>query len=416
MAQPYYVYKEPEISVMLANDHRFLNFPSCQREFVWKLSMQQRLIDSILRGLPIPSLVAIEEQDVFGSIIKIVDGQQRVETIRRFANNQFPTATRSDEPRLPLIEPGRYYRDLSSIARTAFDGYQLRFSIMKNVSEYDIGLVFRRLQNSEKLNFAEILFSYDSETGHVAKIVQEHPFFEDIWPGQINRKQLFMMGLLILLLESSDGPCNLTTERMKTLASGTRAKDEGIDTTDMSTSILRRLSGLSVVFQGITIHQTSEMIPIYEASMMLENAGFDLLRSKPGCLTAWYMNIKEIFLENRRRSITDMNSFVKLTNKYKQIEFWKDYLDTLMACDGLFRKDSKRTFDLLDKVKLWNKQGGMCPNCNAQVRIEDIGHHKQQHSDGGPTTISNGSLIHVECHKQVHQPKSKPRQHALAFA
>lgn len=56
------------------------NYPPCQREFVWPDTYKQRLIDSILRGLPIPAgIVVIEEafeEGLFEAIQKywVIDG------------------------------------------------------------------------------------------------------------------------------------------------------------------------------------------------------------------------------------------------------------------------------------------------------------------------------------------------------
>lgn len=409
MSTPQYGEKNNEIGWFLGNEARFRNYPRCQRDFVWKPNMQQRLIDSILRGLPIPPLIVIERDQVLGSgtYFDVIDGQQRLETIKRFSDNKFTTMTWSDEPRMPLIEPGKKFDQLSSAMQAQFNQYPLRMLVLLNPTETDIGLMFRRLQYSEKLSSAEILFSYDTETRRVAEIVEKHPFFDLVWRGaKIDRKQRFHMGLYILFMEIEEGPCNMTGPRVKTLASGTRDKDAKLNTLELAKSISRRLDGLSVVYAGVTLHQVVEVIPVYQSAMMLENSGFDLQRSSSGCLAKWYMSIKETFLEFRRNGSADVNALVKLQQKYKQIEFWKNHFDTLMGCPGLFRKDEKRSFDLFDKVRLWNQQDGLCPRCGKTVRVDDIGHHKQQHSDGGLTVVENGELLHIECHIDVHRERS----------
>lgn len=56
--------------------------PSYQRDSVWSTSDSQLLIDSILRGIPIPSIILtqVEESDK----LQIVDGKQRLTAILRF--------------------------------------------------------------------------------------------------------------------------------------------------------------------------------------------------------------------------------------------------------------------------------------------------------------------------------------------
>ena len=66
--------------------------PSYQRDFVWGDRDSRKLIDSILRGIPLPSIILnhrrIREGDAAGKkkgkIYEIVDGKQRLTTILRF--------------------------------------------------------------------------------------------------------------------------------------------------------------------------------------------------------------------------------------------------------------------------------------------------------------------------------------------
>ncbi len=63
--------------------------PSYQRDNVWSTSDSQLLIDSILRGIPIPSIILTEMET--DSKFQIVDGKQRLTAILRFIG-QHPVA------------------------------------------------------------------------------------------------------------------------------------------------------------------------------------------------------------------------------------------------------------------------------------------------------------------------------------
>ncbi|MBX7258671.1 MAG: DUF262 domain-containing protein [Candidatus Hydrogenedentes bacterium] len=56
--------------------------PSYQRDFVWSLAESQELITSILRGIPLPSVILMQGED--DDIWHIVDGKQRLTSILRF--------------------------------------------------------------------------------------------------------------------------------------------------------------------------------------------------------------------------------------------------------------------------------------------------------------------------------------------
>lgn len=63
--------------------------PSYQRDSVWSVNDSQTLIDSILRGIPIPSIILTQIEG--GDYLQIVDGKQRLTAILRFIG-QHPTA------------------------------------------------------------------------------------------------------------------------------------------------------------------------------------------------------------------------------------------------------------------------------------------------------------------------------------
>lgn len=59
--------------------------PDFQRNFIWDETRQSRLIESILLGLPLPSIYLSQYKD---GRLTIVDGLQRIITIRRFLGNK----------------------------------------------------------------------------------------------------------------------------------------------------------------------------------------------------------------------------------------------------------------------------------------------------------------------------------------
>lgn len=59
--------------------------PVYQRNFIWSITDQQNLIDSILKRNPIPNFFLLKK----GDLLEMVDGQQRSRTILSFINLQF---------------------------------------------------------------------------------------------------------------------------------------------------------------------------------------------------------------------------------------------------------------------------------------------------------------------------------------
>jgi len=67
-------------------DKGHLTVPDFQRRGVWKNPRKSRLIESILRGIPIPSIYLAEEGE--GKYV-VIDGQQRIDSITEYLHNDF---------------------------------------------------------------------------------------------------------------------------------------------------------------------------------------------------------------------------------------------------------------------------------------------------------------------------------------
>ncbi|AOF85015.1 hypothetical protein BSY239_847 [Hydrogenophaga sp. RAC07] len=98
--------------------------PSYQRDSVWSTSDSQLLIDSILRGIPIPSIILTEVGE--DSKLQIVDGKQRLTAILRFIGRH-PVARKfakeNDVEDLLEKDPRRLVRKLHLRGRDISDNY-----------------------------------------------------------------------------------------------------------------------------------------------------------------------------------------------------------------------------------------------------------------------------------------------------
>lgn len=67
-----------------AGDDELNLSPSYQRADVWPTSVAQKLIESIVRGIPLPSVIILERDGEAGTEYEVVDGKQRLTSILRF--------------------------------------------------------------------------------------------------------------------------------------------------------------------------------------------------------------------------------------------------------------------------------------------------------------------------------------------
>jgi len=115
--------------------------PEWQRGYIWSLKDEQKLIDSIIRGLPIPNFYLTREYHAKKevSIHYAVDGQQRLKAIYRFLTNKFPVE----------IEGKQYYfRDLDSKRQQVITTYELNGHYMENYTQEDVNFLFQRLNST----------------------------------------------------------------------------------------------------------------------------------------------------------------------------------------------------------------------------------------------------------------------------
>ena len=106
--------------------------PRFQRGFVWSLKEASRFIESLLFGLPVPNIFLSEEPDT--QRLLVVDGQQRLTTLRCFYEGLWPLTKREFAIK-GTGKKGKYegqtYKSLSDADKRRLDNSTLRASIIK---------------------------------------------------------------------------------------------------------------------------------------------------------------------------------------------------------------------------------------------------------------------------------------------
>ena len=101
--------------------------PEYQREMIWDDAVQSRFIESVLIGLPIPFVFLWQDED---GRLEIVDGSQRMRTLRRFMDNELKLT------KLELLPETNefHYRDLSEARQRKFNARTLRGIVLENAT------------------------------------------------------------------------------------------------------------------------------------------------------------------------------------------------------------------------------------------------------------------------------------------
>jgi hypothetical protein len=125
------------------DDRELVLNPNFQRGSVWSPPARSYLIDSILRGYPIPKLLirTSVDRDSRRTIRDVVDGQQRLRTIIEFSEGKIALGQKAGEFR------GMRYADLDDALKDSFLGYKLTCEQLLNASDDDVLEVFVRINS-----------------------------------------------------------------------------------------------------------------------------------------------------------------------------------------------------------------------------------------------------------------------------
>ena len=118
-----------------------------QREFVWKKQQSNRFIESLLLGLPVPGIFLVKEPD--GKLL-VLDGHQRLQTLRRYYDNDWEGKAYALEGVQDRFE-NRTYEQLESEDSRRLDDSIIHATVVRQDEPSEdmssIYLVFERLNS-----------------------------------------------------------------------------------------------------------------------------------------------------------------------------------------------------------------------------------------------------------------------------
>ncbi len=125
--------------------------PEFQRKYVWNRAQASRLIESLVIQCPIPVIYLSQESD---ERLSVIDGNQRLTSIRLFLDNEFPLQGLTAYPELE----GMFFSDLDSRIQRHMENRTLRcITILKETHPQIKFDVFERINTGAvQLNPQEI--------------------------------------------------------------------------------------------------------------------------------------------------------------------------------------------------------------------------------------------------------------------
>jgi len=127
--------------------------PDFQRQEVWSLNKKRKLIDTVLRDWSIPPIHLVVTES---NQLEVLDGQQRLATVRDFLNDQFSIDANINPPdeRLSHLH-GKFYSQLDAITRRKIDQYTIRGFRITDYAPEEPNELFYRLNQPTSLTAGE---------------------------------------------------------------------------------------------------------------------------------------------------------------------------------------------------------------------------------------------------------------------
>jgi hypothetical protein len=410
--------------------------PEYQRGSVWNLSQKKKLVDSVLRGYPIPLIYFHHIRQEAGKLVserfEVIDGQQRINALSDFhegAFKLFDPVKDEAEARFPDFvkkQPcpwgGKSFHDFDEGIKAKFLDAPLRIVRIETHDPNEARDLFVRLQSGMPLNsqekrdawpgqFTDFVLRLGGKTG-LARY-PGHDFFNILMGARktADRGKFRQLAAQIAMLyitrraSDSDSFCDINS------ASVDDFYYENLGFDSNSTDAKRLFEILDKLMRLLGDQKRSKIIN-HEAIhlvLLVDSLLDDYTRSWEDSFAAAFDNFRHQFAIGKTtrdepspseywlrygvhtRVNSDRGEMIQVRHEF--------FVAKMREALDLKLKDPQRIFGALERELIYYRDKKRCAVCGGQVAWPDSEiHHVEEHSKGGTTTLENGALVHRECH------------------
>lgn len=403
--------------------------PEYQRGEVWSELQQKKLIDSVLRGYPLPLIYLHHKKALIGGIpredFEIIDGQQRINALFLFGEGAIkaldPIADEKTARFPQFIKDTACpwarcdYYSLPEELRIKFDETELFIVKISTATDDEARDLFIRLQAGLPLNPQE---KRDAWPGGYTEFVLKYGGKKELarYPGHdFFRKVVFnsssdrgdirtlcaQLGMLFFEEATKGHWLSTGTKRIDEYYYQNLGFDVYSDKVMRFGKVLQLAVDLFFGYKGpkLKVHEAIHIILLLD-SLIDEYT------------SAWEKDFIAAFDDFRHNSA--------LAKKAKDGEYWFKYgaltmtqaagATTIQARHDFFsrkmlealnplKKDSTRLYGQVEREILYYKYQKQCVVCNNEIHWEELEiHHLNEHQHGGQTGLENGVPVHKKCH------------------
>lgn len=410
--------------------------PEYQRGSVWTLSQKKKLVDSVLRGYPIPLIYLHHIRQTAGKLVaeryEVIGGQQRINALSAFHEGAFklfdPVKDEAEArfpdfiKRQPCPWGMKFFHDLSEEMRTRFLDAPLRIVQIETHDPNEARDLFVRLQSGMPLTSQEKRDAWPGQfTDFVLRLGGKpgldrypgHDFFNILMGAQRVqdrgkfRQLAAQIAMLYLTRRSSDSDsfCDINAEAIDDFYY------EHLDFDSNSPEAGRLFQILDKVTQLLRDQKRSRIIG-HEAIhlvLLVDTLMDDYTHSWDGAFAEAFDNFRHQFaLGKKTRDDPNPSEYWLRYGVHTRVN--SDRGDVIQRRHEFFSlkmreqlnpqlKDPQRLYGALERELIYYRDKKLCALGDGEVawRESEI-HHIEEHSKGGMTTLENGVLVHKDCH------------------
>jgi hypothetical protein len=422
--------------------------PEYQRGVVWSSAQKKKLIDSVLRGYPLPRIYLHHISTTIAGMksegLEVIDGQQRINALSDFWQGAFKLFDPAEDadlakfPRFIREQPCPWARKnfdgLTDALKDVFLDATIPVARIETKDANEVRDLFVRLQAGVPLSAQERRDAFPGNfTDFILRIGGKpeiarypgHDFFVrtmGLKPGQDRGKTRQLAAQIAVLFfnrraKGSDHYCDINAAAVDDFYYQHLDFDSEAEDTKRLVAILDKLAQL--IQQGkhakLRGHDAIHLV------LLADDLWDDYVRNweelLPDALDKFLSAVAEGNLTKSdqvpsaywtqyaqwTRVNSDRGETLSLRHRFYQ-EKMRENLQPLKS------KDLQRAYGELERSILFYRQNKKCTVCDGSMQWHDVEvHHVDEHSKGGQTTLENGAAVHKKCH-----PKSAVQTKALA--
>lgn len=422
--------------------------PEYQRGIVWSSAQKKKLIDSVLRGYPLPRIYLHHVSDSVAGMkserLEVIDGQQRINALSEYAQGAFKLFDPKEDDAAakfpafireqPCAWGRKNFEGLSDDLKQRFWDTEISIARIETKDTNEVRDLFVRLQGGVPLSAQERRDALPGEfTDYILGLGGKpeiprfpgHDFFIrtlGMKPGRDRGKTRQLAAQIAVLFfnrreNGGDSYCDINAAAIDDFYYEHLDFDPEWEEAKRLVKILDKIATVILPERHAKLRGHDAMHLVLLVDSLWDDYVRDWEQKLPGALDRFLEEIAKAKLTKDDPSPSEFwTQYVTWTRVNsdrgetiaRRNRFYLEKMHEFLA--PLTLKDPKRLYGEVERTVIFYRQNKNCAVCDSGVSWSDAEvHHVDEHSKGGQTSLQNGAVVHGHCH-----PKSAAQTQALA--